>query len=208
MNILKILRQRQNKGVFKMKKIATNDSILYSKQAMEDGYDFSSFTKEEQIETERLYTNEQCFIDFSYSSHTMDLIKSDEKFFHFDKTWGFPETRDYFGYILKCIPSNFSYEEFYIEFLYTDFDIVKIKCRYDFSDPVCRGIKEFFNIETANPYQLDVGILEGRAVNFYVKNIEYRDGNSFSKIDSLYIFNDDEVKLINKMIDTMAEQCD
>lgn len=188
--------------------IKTGKSVLYSELARKDGYDFSMFTKEEQIETERLYTNEQSFIDFSYSSHTMDLVKNDKKSFHYNRTWGFPETRDYFGYILKCIPSKFSYEEIYIEFLYTDFDIAKTKCKFNHFDPVCKEIKEFFNIETDNPYQLDVRILEGRAVNFSVENIEYRDGNTFSKVVDIYIFNDDEVKLIHKMIDTMAEQCE
>lgn len=186
----------------------TENKITYSEKAFNDGYDFSSLTKREQILSQQLYISEEILADFYLSNLTIDKICNEELDFDINFNWGFAYSGKYYGYILNChkIKKLGCSPYYLIRLLISKTEAKFIKFTTSFSDPVYKEIRRVFGFHYPKTNPFDYSNLELLPVCFSIENITTSKGNPFSVIKNMHILDDEEITTIYKMTNLMINQ--
>lgn len=176
--------------------------LHYSKQAYEDGYDFSSLTLEEQRMTKYLYISADVMSDLYYAIKKYKKIKNNLKnnLKRLSNDWSFQENGYYYGYIVNANIHPHNDDEFIFNLLVDDKCVKNIKFRKNCNDVIWVTLRELCNDTFCLPD------LIGSLVRVNVYNGTKTDGYPFSYIKSIDFFSQDEIDILYKMIDIMLEQ--
>ena len=182
-----------------------NNELHYSKQACDDGYDFSCLDDEAQERTKFLYVSEQALSDYvlaqqrSYSNHKQ------KNSYHL----GVPKDGRYFGFIHECKPSSKAAEKYILQLLMSDCDINSFMFSQNSFDPVFAAISDRAkigkNIFRSSNY-VDSRELKGLPVIIDVVNSDYADGAHFSNIKRIWFLSEADEAILDDMVDIMCEQ--
>jgi len=178
--------------------------LHYSKQAFEDGYDFSALTFKEQEMTKYLYISADVMNDLYYAIKKYKKIKNNLKsnLMKLNNDWSFQENGYYYGYIVNANIHPHNNDEYILNLLVDDECIKNIKFRINCNDVIWVSIRETCN-DTFN-----VGDLVGSLVRVNVFNGTKNNGYPFSYIKSIDFFSQEEIDTLYKMINLMLEQAD
>ncbi len=178
--------------------------LHYSKQAFEDGYDFSALTLEEQRMTKYLYISDCVMNDLYYAIKKYNAIKNNlsTKLRQLSNDWAFENDGYYYGYIVNANIHPHNDDEFIFNLLVDDECVKNIKFRKNCNDIIWVTIREVCDDTFVLPD------LIGSLVRVNVFNGTKTDGRPFSYIKSIDFFSEEEIDILYKMINIMLEQAE
>ena len=181
------------------------NKILYSEQAYNDGYDFSSLTESEQKLTREYYYDKEEIgkvarlveVARYYIRHS-DFDCSVKPLIDYD--WRFLESGTYEGVIVRCSKSLKKDSEDYIIELMLDEDTIK----YIKFNPYSNGTVISAILDELE-YQGSFSKIIGRYVILDVDNNIYSGNKIFSNVTSFEFVDEDIINLHLKMWEIMKE---
>lgn len=178
--------------------------LHYSKQAFEDGYDFSALTFKEQEMTKYLYISADVMNDLYYAIKKYKKIKNNLKsnLMKLNNDWSFERNGYIYGYIVNANKHPYNENEFILNLLVNDECVKNIKFHINSNDVIWVSIREIctdtFNIDD----------LIGSLVRMDIFNSTRTNGLPFSYIKRIDFFSEEEIDTLYKMINIMLEQAD
>ena len=119
--------------------------LMYSKEAYEDGYDFSSLNPEEQELSKKLYRSKM-HMQRVYNKLCLynDILENEqEAMLNVDVGWGFPKSGVYLGCVQSCQKSmKRDSNELIMRIILDEKTIRNIKFDCSFSNPVMSAIRQ------------------------------------------------------------------
>lgn len=176
--------------------------LHYSKQAFEDGYDFSALTIEEQEMTKDLYVSTRVMSDLYYVIIKYESIRNNLtlNLRRLNNEWLFKDNGFYYGYIIGANRHPRNNDEFILNLLIDDRNVKNIKFRKNCNDVIWVTIRELCDDTFCLPDMI------GSLVRVNIFNGTKTDGYPFSYIKSIDFFSQEEIDTLYKMIDIMLEQ--
>lgn len=186
--------------------------IHYSKVAYKEGFDFSSLTMEQQKMTRTLYGGKECMKElydawvayYDYWDYRRDI--SD-----FEYDWGFPNSGEYYGFIMHCEKSGKKDSRDYImRILTNDKEVRQIKFKVAYNDPVYQSIRWLLcaNRETGLCFEN----LYGHIISIGINNITESSVRVYDKPYSVPIsscvLHEDEEMTVYAMLNLMFAEED
>lgn len=178
--------------------------IIFSKRACNDGYDFSSLSKEKQILTKSLYKSFD-MIDHLYDAY-INIQSGEYKNIQYDQTeaWHFDQGF-YAGFIFDVNKKVIREQDNYFLSLTLDADTIKkIKFTKRFDDPVYKSIKKVYQIKSTDRF--DMNECTGKPIFFTIRNTYTAYDTPFSVVNTAKILSDLEEETIYDMFRLMIKQ--
>lgn len=202
-----VIDESENKPVQKSTSEDKGILISYSSRAFKDGYRFNSLSLEEQRMTRYLYTSEDSLSSFYLATQRVEEMNAypDEKF-HFVYSLGMPNDGWHLGHIIGCKRSENKLNSYTLKILVSETDVRCFSFTPGLLDPVSVAITRDLDIRNNVFRRADYNELYGCVALFKIKNVETNTGGMFSNIVDFHFLTITEMKVVNKMIDTMLNQ--
>lgn len=194
----------------------------YSKEAYEDGYDFSSLSLDEQELSKKLYRSERHMQGIYNKLCLYSDISEDEQeaMLDVDVGWGFPKSGVYLGCVQSCQKSmKKDSNELIMRIILNENTIRNVKFNCTLSDPIMSAIRQRWtkDFKPRKPVSfrekrpevrkpLPFHKTKGMLLRVKVENITLKNGYPFSKIVYAKFFSEADEKCIDNMINLMIEQ--
>lgn len=196
--------------------------LMYSKEAYEDGYDFSGLEPEEQELSKKLYRSKM-HMQRVYNKLCLynDILENEqEAMLNVDVGWGFPKSGVYLGCVQSCQKSmKRDSNELIMRIILDEKTIRNIKFDCSFSNPVMSAIRQRWpkDFKLRKPVSfhdkrpkvrkpLPFHKTEGMLLRVKVENITLKNGHPFSKIIGAKFLSEASERCIDNMINLMIEQ--
>lgn len=195
---------------------------MYSKEAYEDGYDFSSLSLDEQELSKKLYRSER-HMQGIYNKLCLysDILEDEqEAMLNVDVDWGFPKSGVYLGCVQSCQKSmKKDSNDLIMRIILNENTIRNIKFNCTLSDPIMSAIRQRWtkDFKPRKPVSfrekrpevrkpLPFHKTEGMLLRVRVENITLKNGHPFSKIVYAKFLSEADENCIDNMINLMIEQ--
>lgn len=175
------------------------NKILFSEEAYDDGYDFSSLTENEQKLTKEYYSSKEEIREVAqlvkaagyYIRHS-DFDCSVKPLIDYD--WRFFESGSYEAVIVRCSKSvKMDSDDYILELMLDEYTIKYIKFKPFDDNPITTAILDELN------YHENYGNLVGRYIVFDIENNPYGRNKVFSNVTSFKFIEKNIITLHMKM---------
>lgn len=204
-----LLSKDNNEVVVENESNILDSEPAYSKQAYEDGYDFSSMSQEEQELSKKLYGSQKHMSDMYDILCLYDNLSTstDDALFLLDEGWTFPESGTYCGCVAGYEKSRKKGSNEYILHLIVGPQSIRyLKFSKRYSDPIMIAIRERWKVKI-NPHKpFELNKIVGKLLRVKIENVITSNDRTFSKVKAAKFLSEASERCIDNMINLMIEQ--